>query len=143
MAQLRAGGPYVWVTWLTKLLVGDASCEWAAWFKAQHEGFSWEKVPDPVDWTPSRIEHTAMVSEAREQLEEEGYSVFTESQNTFSLKGRSTSITLGGRPDLVAAARRRGDYRRGQVRRSQALTSHPTADLYVRRSQSAWAACRR
>ena len=45
MAQLRQGGPYVWVTWLTKLLVGDASCEWAAWFKAQHESFSWDKGP--------------------------------------------------------------------------------------------------
>ena len=102
MALLRQSGPYVWVTWLTKLLVGDASCEWAAWFKAQHEGFSWEKVPDSIDWTPSRIEHTAMVAEVREQLEEEGYAVFTESQNSFALKGRSTSITLGGRPDLVA-----------------------------------------
>ena len=102
MAQLRQSGPYIWVTWLTKLLVGDASCEWAAWFKAQHEGFSWEKVPDSIDWTPSRIEHTAMVADVRQQLEEEGYDVFTESQNSFALKGRSTAITLGGRPDLVA-----------------------------------------
>ena len=108
MAQLRESGPYVWVTWLTKLLVGDASCEWAAWFKAQHESFSWDKIPDSIDWTPSRIEHTAMVAEVREQLEEEGYSVFTESQNTFALRGRSTSITLGGRADLVARRGREG-----------------------------------
>ena len=30
MAVLRGGGPYIWVTWLTRLLVGENSCEWAA-----------------------------------------------------------------------------------------------------------------
>ena len=26
MAQLRRDGPYMWVTWLTRLLVGESSC---------------------------------------------------------------------------------------------------------------------
>ena len=30
MAQLRATGPYIWVTWLPRLLSGESSCEWAA-----------------------------------------------------------------------------------------------------------------
>ena len=34
MALLRAGGPYIWVTWLTKLLSDENSCEWAAWFRS-------------------------------------------------------------------------------------------------------------
>ena len=28
MAQLRATGPYIWVTWLPRLLSGEGSCEW-------------------------------------------------------------------------------------------------------------------
>ena len=25
--------PYIWFTWLTKLMAGEAQCEWASWFK--------------------------------------------------------------------------------------------------------------
>ena len=45
MAQLRATGPYVWVAWLPRLLSGESSCEWASWFKAQHQGDSWARMP--------------------------------------------------------------------------------------------------
>ena len=38
MVQLRATGPYLWVTWLPRLLSGESSCEWASWFKAHHGG---------------------------------------------------------------------------------------------------------
>ena len=29
--------PYIWVTWLTKLLAGEAQCDWASWFKAHNK----------------------------------------------------------------------------------------------------------
>ena len=32
MAERRRDEPYIWVTWLTRLLVGENSCEWAVWF---------------------------------------------------------------------------------------------------------------
>ena len=100
MAELRANGPYVWVTWLTKLLVGENSCEWAVWFKAQHEGWSWNRIPTTYDHATWQIGHTARVSECRQRWEEQGHAVFTESQNSFVLYGRSAA--LGGRPDLIA-----------------------------------------
>ena len=59
MAQIRANGPYIWVTWLTKLLVGENSCEWAAWFKSQHESWSWDKVASTFDQAEWQMEHTA------------------------------------------------------------------------------------
>ena len=31
--------PYIWATWLPRLLVGDRSCEWAVWFKAHYQDF--------------------------------------------------------------------------------------------------------
>ena len=104
MAQLRAGGPYIWVTWLTKLLAGENSCEWAAWFRSQHEGPSWEKVPGTFDLVGWQLKHTARINESREHWEELAYTVFTENQNRFTLRGKTAS--LGGKPDLIA---RKGD----------------------------------
>ena len=69
MAELRTNGPYIWVTWLTKLLVGENSCEWAAWFRAQHEGWSWEKVPSTFDMAGWQIKHTAGINEVRYEWE--------------------------------------------------------------------------
>ena len=100
MAVLRSGGPYIWVTWLTRLLVGENSCEWAAWFRAQHEGWSWAKAPSGFDLVGWQLAHTAGVNECRAEWEGRGYMVYTESQNGFALWGRTA--TLGGKPDLVA-----------------------------------------
>ena len=100
MAVLRSGGPYIWVTWLTRLLVGENSCEWAAWFRAQHEGWSWAKAPGGFDLVGWQLAHTAGVNDCRAEWEERGYTVCTESQNGFALRGRTA--TLGGKPDLIA-----------------------------------------
>ena len=83
-----------------KLLVGENSCEWAAWFRTQHENWSWDKVPDTTDWTSWRMAHTTKINEVREKWEAQGYTVFTENQNWFSLRGHSAA--LGGKPDLIA-----------------------------------------
>ena len=91
--------PYIWVTWLTKLLVGENSCEWAAWFRAHYESRSYRKVPSSFDATAWQLNHTALLNRVRTRLEGEGKTVFTESQNAFSLRG--DSATLGGKPDLI------------------------------------------
>ena len=49
-------GPYIWVTWLTKLMVGENSCEWAAWFKSHFQGY--DKVPNDFDVTAWQMAHT-------------------------------------------------------------------------------------
>ncbi len=89
---------YIWPTWLSKLLVGDNSCEWAAWFKAHYQ---FTKLADR-DWTAYRIRHTALLNQKRLELEHSGYTVLTERQAEFKLKGR-TGI-LHGRPDLIAVS---------------------------------------
>ena len=100
MARKRSGNPYIWVTWLTKLLVGENSCEWAAWFKAQHEGSSWEKVPSTFDLAGWQMNHTVLINDIRKNWEDQSYTVFTENQNSFRLAGNTA--TLGGKPDLIA-----------------------------------------
>ncbi len=101
MAVLRAAGPYVWISWISKLLVGENSCEWGAWFKAQHEGSSWDKVPSDFDQVQWLLKHVELVEQTRRYYERQGYLVTLDSQNSFVLRGHSA--VLAGRPDLVAA----------------------------------------
>ena len=97
MAQLR-DSPYIWTTWLARLLTGEASCEWATWFRAHCEG--WAKPSSDFDSARWMLEHTALVNQARESREQLGYTVYTENQNSFRLKGKVA--TLAGKPDLIA-----------------------------------------
>ena len=102
MAELRRNGPYIWVTWLTRLLAGENSCEWATWFRAQHESWSWARVPSTFDLAGWQMAHTSGINENRRKWEEQGCEVFTEDQNAFVLKGRAA--TLGGKPDMIASS---------------------------------------
>lgn len=105
--------PYIWVTWLTKLLVGDNSCEWAAWFRAHHTNF--RRAPDDFDSATWQMNHTALLAQVREHLQDEGRAIFVEKQNRFNLRG--ASATLGGKPDLIALNGDRGiiyDVKTGQ-----------------------------
>jgi len=89
--------PYIWVTWLNKLLVGENSCEWTAWFRANHTEYA--KVPSTFDQVSWQLQHTALVNQLRERFEKEGKAVLSESQNRFTLRGRAAA--LGGKPDLI------------------------------------------
>ena len=117
MAQLRATGPYIWVTWLPRLLSGGSSCEWSSWFKVQHEGWSWSRMPSDFDQTDWLLNHTALLNQLRENWELQGYSVLTEGQNSFNLRG--SSAVLAGKPDLVAR-------RRDQITVIDAKTGRPS-----------------
>ena len=90
--------PYIWVTWLTKLMVGENSCEYAAWFKSHYQNF--EKVPNGFDLSTWKVEHTTLLGQTRTALELAGKTVFTEDQNKFTLKG--STAKLGGKPDLIS-----------------------------------------
>jgi len=94
--------PYIWVTWLTKLLVGENSCEWAAWFRANHEGWSYDKVPSNFNSAEWLLNHTELLNKVRSEVGIDQTPVFTENQNAFTLRGR-TAI-LGGKPDLITVS---------------------------------------
>ena len=75
MPVLRKDGPYIWTTWLTKLLVGDNSCEWASWFKAQFDGKSWTKAERVGNLARWQIGHNDMLKRKAQELREQGYEV--------------------------------------------------------------------
>ena len=90
--------PYIWATWLARLLAGEASCEWAGWFRSHYQ--DWTKPPSEFDQARWMLEHTALVNQERPSRERLGYTVHTENQNSFRLRGKSA--TLAGKPDLIA-----------------------------------------
>ena len=93
----RREHPYIWATWLPRLLTGENSCEWAIWFKAHYQ--DWTKQPSDFDQAEWLMRHTALLNQQRREWEDRGHSVFVEGQNGFRLRGKSA--TLAGRPDLV------------------------------------------
>ena len=120
MALARITGPYFWVSWLSKLLVGESSCQWGVWFRAQHEGSSWEKVPSDFDQVQWLIKHGELLEQTRRYYERQGYLVSEGSQNSFKLRG--ATATLAGRPDLVVA--RDGEAVAVDVKVGQPAPSH-------------------
>ena len=98
MAEKRQGKPYVWVTWITKLLGGQQQCTWASWFKAR---FKYEKLEegsfDSAAWS---ARHAELVRRRAAELADDGWAVTLENENGFKLEG--TSGVLSGKPDIVA-----------------------------------------
>jgi hypothetical protein len=89
--------PYVWVSWITKLLAGESSCIWLAWLRAHYQT---AKAPNDFDLGTWQIDHTALIRRVALEHEAQRYRVFTEGQNLFALKGKAG--TLPGKPDVVA-----------------------------------------
>ncbi len=81
---------YVWATWLPRLLVGDASCEWASWFKAHHSGYV--KASCEFSLSTWKMHHTRLLNDVRDELEADGHTVSTERENWFKLQGGSGAM---------------------------------------------------
>lgn len=113
--------PYVWASWLPKLMAGESSCVWSVWFRAHH--FAARPADDgDFDLEAWRLDHTGLLRKAAAQYKEEGYTVFVEDQNQFVLKGKHGS--LAGKPDIAAVRGGEGlilDGKTGQPRASDRL----------------------
>ena len=90
--------PYIWVSWLTKLLAGEQACLYQAWLKSH---FKYDKRPDTsfnlAAWT---ADHTVLVNARAAELRADEWKVTHEGQNNFKLQGKSA--ILAGQPDLIA-----------------------------------------
>ena len=120
MAVLRTD-PYIWVTWLTKLLSGESQCEWSSWFRAHHKDY--DRVPSDFNLATWTVEHNDLVRERRETLLDEGYDVYVEDENAFKRTGQ-TGIVVSGKPDILAIRDGKGileDCKTGRPRTSDQL----------------------
>ena len=125
----RREQPYIWATSLPKLITGECSCEYAAWFKAHHQG--WTRQPSDFDAVQWQIQHTALLTETRDRFLASGYDVFTEAQNA-RLQGKA------GRPARSPCRpRRRRPHHRRQDRPGTPVPHRPAHALHVRPAQGA------
>ena len=60
-------------------------------------------MPSNFDQSQWLMNHTAQLNQHRTEWERQGYTVYTEGQNGFNLRG--STATLGGKPDLIAKKR--------------------------------------
>lgn len=96
-ATPRQGKPYIYVTWLAKLL-GGQQCVWSAWFKAHFKYAKYEEfAADLVKWNR---DHTKLMAARQKALEADGWTCYAEDANSFKLEGASAIIA--GKPDLIA-----------------------------------------
>jgi hypothetical protein len=96
--RIERPNPYIWVTWLSKLIAGENQCAWASWFRSHYK---WDKLPGDFDLAQWTTEHNQLLQRRRDQLESEGFSVYTEDQNSFKIEGK-TGIEVSGKADIVA-----------------------------------------
>ena len=72
MTVLRENGPFIFPSWLPKLLAGINRCEWRVWFQVQHDGKSWQKRQDDSGLARYNMEHTELLRLAVEEYEQRG-----------------------------------------------------------------------
>ena len=92
--------PYMYVTWIPRYLTGEKSCLYAAWFKANHQGYA--KMPSDFDSAKWNMEHTDLMNELIAELEERGCEIFIERQNSFRVESARSGVVVGGTPDIIA-----------------------------------------
>ena len=116
----RHGLPYIYATWLTKVIAGDEQCTYQPWFKAH---FRYEKKADPsFDFAAWTIDHKALVERHAAGLRADGWTVTIEDANAFKLFGKTA--LLSGKPDIIAE-------RNGEVRVCDAKTGAPRHSDFV------------
>ena len=92
--------PYMYVTWIPRYLTGEKSCIWAAWFKANFQGY--EKMPSDFDSARWNMEHTDLMNKLVDSLEEQGSRVFIENQNAFKVESPRSGVVISGKSDVIA-----------------------------------------
>jgi len=94
----KRSNPFIWVSWLSKLMAGEKQCEWASWFRSH---YIWQKLPSGLDVAKWTADHAQLVRARKAVLEAEGFTVYAEDQNSFTLQGKA-GIEVAGKHDLVA-----------------------------------------
>jgi len=93
--------PYIWVSWITKLLAGEDRCWWKAWYKSHYQSTKTPEDPAREDFFREyNKKHDAITQRRARELTADGFTVQIEDENSFKLRGQNAD--LAGKPDLVA-----------------------------------------
>ena len=97
MAQRREH-PYIWATWLPRLLTGENSCEWAVWFKAHYQG--WDRPPSDFNQADWMLNHTSLLNQQKAELEARRDEVYVEAERLAKRVDRLGSRWLGAKREV-------------------------------------------
>jgi PD-(D/E)XK nuclease superfamily len=86
---------YTTVASLAEPLANEKDCQYALW---QRTHYQFEKQPSTYDHS----EHEEMLIKRAIQLQDEGFTVYVENQNSFKYRGQIFDICVAGRPDIIA-----------------------------------------
>lgn len=89
--------PFLWPSWLAKLISGSDQCEWKFWIKSHYK---FDEKSSEFSLTTWAIKHNQLVKARRNAMEKLGYEIFTEGQNSFKFEG--DGFVVSGKPDLIA-----------------------------------------
>ena len=93
--------PYIWPSWLTRLLSGEDLCWWKAWAKANFKVTKTPDDPDREDFFKEWNEkHDAITKRRADEFRAQGYDVRIEEEGQFKLRGVGADVA--GKPDIVA-----------------------------------------
>ena len=91
------------VTSIAKLMSGDNSCMYSAWFRSWHERYR-KAETDGTGLAEWNMRHTTMMHETVALLEKDGYEVSIEGQNWFETRSSQTGSIIIGKPDIISAS---------------------------------------
>lgn len=92
------GKPYIWATWLSRVMTGNVSCQWQYWFLARHKLIHEQPATfDSVGW---QIHHTRLLTEVRQELTATGVRANTEL--AFQCRVPGCDVVINGKIDCLA-----------------------------------------
>lgn len=103
--------PFVWPTYLSKLIAGEHHCYWRYWFKSHFTGY--DTPPSDFNSAMWNVKHTKILRERVDGLTGLGYRVLIENQNSFKLD--YCGAVISGKPDIVAFGQEEAYTRDGNV----------------------------
>jgi len=89
--------PFIWATWLAKVMSGRVNCQWQYWFQSHHKLLS--KQPSTFDSLNWKIGHTRLLTELKQEVLASGLQPRTEVSIKFELPGLDTRIS--GKADCL------------------------------------------
>ena len=96
---VQRDGPFVWVTWLSKLMAGEVRCQWSPWFRTHYTEYT--RAPSDFQLATWTAEHTQLLDELSKKRSANNETIYTEDQNKFRVR-RSSGLVISGKPDLIA-----------------------------------------
>jgi hypothetical protein len=92
--------PTVQAKMLAEFMMGEKECEYSVWFPTHYK---YEKLSDDSEQLNKWMnEHEKLVSYRADELQKEGFTVYIENANWFTVKGTNYPISISGKPDIIA-----------------------------------------